>query len=104
MEERKAKKLPEIVWCSGDRDALSVMALGFPVIWLNSESAHLKDAQFAQLEKWAWKVCRIGDIDAPGIRQSHRLCMQFLDLHNVKLPEALTTKRDHRGNPCKDRT
>ncbi|AEV34178.1 hypothetical protein Oweho_3227 [Owenweeksia hongkongensis DSM 17368] len=101
-EERKTKKIPEIVWCSGDRDALSVMALGFPVIWLNSESAILKESQFAQLEKWGWKICRIGDIDAPGIRQSHRLCMQFLDLHNVKLPEELTQKRDHRGNPCKD--
>lgn len=101
-EERKSKKLQEIVWCSGDRDALSVMAMGYPVIWLNSESAKLTAKQFSQLEKWAWKVCRIGDIDAPGLKQSHRLCMEFLDLHNVRLPDELKEKKDHRGNPCKD--
>lgn len=32
-------KLDRIILCSGDRDALNAASFGYPVIWLNSETA-----------------------------------------------------------------
>ncbi len=99
---RKETKLPEIILCSGDRDALSVMSLGYAVIWLNSETATLSHKQFNTISLMTYKVCAIPDIDSTGLRAGHELGMQHLDIHLIKLPMALLKKRDHRGNPCKD--
>lgn len=101
-ESRKSKKLQEVILCSGDRDAFSVMSLGYQVVWLNSETAKLSRKQFADLQSLAWKVISIPDIDTTGVREGHKLAMEHLDLHVLRLPAELKQKRDHRGNPCKD--
>lgn len=101
-EKRKAKKLSEIILVTGGSDALNVAALGYNVIWLNSESAKLLGHQFAQLTRIANEVYNLPDIDATGLRTAHELAITYLDIRTIILPAALREKRDLRGNSCKD--
>ena len=94
--------LPEIILCSGGSDALNLAALDYQVIWLNSESASFTRAQYNSISKFTNKVCLVPDLDSTGKRTAHELCMKFLDLYTIVLPEELTKHKDWRGNPCKD--
>lgn len=98
----KLKKLQEVIICSGESDALNVAAMGFAVVWLNSETAPLLDKTFRKLSELAEKVMYLGDIDATGKRRSHELGMEHLDLFIIRLPDELLKRKDWRGNPCKD--
>jgi len=98
----KEEKLDKIIICSGDSDSLNCAAMGYPVVWLNSESAKLTSKQFKQLTAIAKKVYNVPDLDITGQREGHRLAMQFLDLHTIELPKSLLKILDWRGNPCKD--
>jgi hypothetical protein len=102
-EERKSKKLEAIIICSGDRDALAThAATGHQVVWYNSESKLLTTVEFKELQRLAYNVYYLGDIDETGLRQAHRQGMRHLDLFLIRLPKSLLTKKDHRGSPCKD--
>lgn len=95
-------KLPQIVICSGGSDAINISLLGYPVIWLNSETAMLSQYDYDQLMIITHKLYQLPDIDATGKKAAHALAMKFLDLLTIELPEELKQKRDARGNPCKD--
>tara|TARA_R110001592_G_scaffold323443_1_gene602717 strand:+ start:10962 stop:13781 length:2820 start_codon:yes stop_codon:yes gene_type:complete len=100
---RMDKKLPEIIICGGDRDALSTeAAINTNVVWFNSETAKISKRTMKELETYAYKVYYLGDIDSTGLKVQHKLAMEHLDLHLVRLPEKLQKFKDHRGNPCKD--
>jgi hypothetical protein len=101
-KKKKLPKLPEIVICSGERDALNMAALGYLVVWFNSETYHLDGNQYRTLASLADELYYLGDIDATGRKEAHRIAFQYLDLKVIKLPKELTAKRDQRGNPCKD--
>ncbi|MCK6611577.1 MAG: hypothetical protein L6Q78_11115 [Bacteroidia bacterium] len=101
-EKGKDIKLPEIILCTGGSDALNVAALDYQVIWMNSESAKLKGDKYFQLSKLTEKMCILGDLDATGKRTVHEICMIYLDMRTIQLPDALLDKNDWRGNPCKD--
>ncbi|MBQ2499155.1 MAG: hypothetical protein II523_03975, partial [Bacteroidales bacterium] len=62
--KRKPTKLPEVVICSGERDAVCCKSRGFHPIWLNSETADLSPATFKTLQSMCEKVCNLPDIDA----------------------------------------
>lgn len=98
----KEKKLEEVIICSGGSDALNVAALGYPVLWLNSESATLNNLQYIKIVKYTNKLMNLPDIDITGRREAHRLNMEYLDIYTIELPNELQEKRDMRGNPCKD--
>lgn len=95
-------KLPEIIICSGERDALNVAALGYQVVWFNSETFHISGHQYKQLAEMAEKIYYLPDIDSTGVREAHRLALQYIDIHVIRLPAELAQKRDARGKPCKD--
>ncbi len=101
-EKRKEKKLPEIILVSGGSDALNVAALGYHVVWMNSETAQLRPQDFVALARIADAVYNLPDIDATGIRQAHALALEFLSIRTIWLPEELKKHLDARGNPCKD--
>lgn len=115
-KKKKDYKLSEVILCTGVSDALNVALAagkkqdpatgyeqnGYQVIWLNSETAKLKENQHYDLMIMVDKLYQLGDIDTTGKRQAHALAMQYLDLYNIELPEALLQFRDQRGNPCKD--
>lgn len=100
--KKKETKLPEIIICSGERDALNVAALGYHVVWFNSETFKIDGTQYKKLAEMAEKVYYLPDIDATGRREAHRLAFTYLDIHVIRLPLELQQKRDRRGKPCKD--
>lgn len=101
-EDRKEKKIPELVLCTGGSDALNVAALGFDVVWLNSETAELSAKDVKEFFRIADCVYNLPDIDNTGLREAHKLAMEYLAIRTIWLPEALKSFRDGRGNPCKD--
>lgn len=101
-EERKEKKIDEIVLCTGGSDALNVAALGYEVVWLNSETAKLSGDQFKSIIKICNRFCNLPDIDATGKRTAHELNMVYLDVCIIVLPAKLADTKDWRGNSCKD--
>lgn len=101
--KKKTKtRLTEIIICSGGSDALNVAALGYQVAWLNSETAQLNTWQYARLRGITDRLYLLPDIDTSGMKAAMALCEQYLDLHLIELPKALSQRRDIRGNACKD--
>lgn len=96
------EKIPEVIICTGGSDALNVAALGYSVLWLNSETATLHAGQWLNLVVKAEKVMQLPDIDATGRREAHKMAMEYLDIYTIELPSELLSKNDERGNPCKD--
>lgn len=103
-ETPSPEKLPELIIASGDRDALNVASFGYPVVWLNSETALLSDKQYKELEKYADTIYLLPDIDSTGKKAAIRQGLTHLDLHIIWLPESLRKFKDNRGNPRKDFT
>lgn len=102
FDESKCK-LPEVVICSGERDALCVRSHGYHPVWLNSETALLTSSQMRTLHQYAEVIYNIPDIDSTGIRAGVELAKRFIDLHTVWLPQQTMNKyTDHRGKRLKD--
>jgi len=105
-KKRKKKsadyKLPEVILCSGFSDAINVALAGYHVIWLNSESAKLQQYQYDKISMKVVTFYYLSDLDETGKKMAHNICMQYLDIFNIELPQALQKFRDRRGNPCKD--
>jgi hypothetical protein len=96
------EKLDQVIYCSGGSDGMNVAMIGYEVVWGNSETAKISDKQYKSLKKIAEKVMILGDIDETGIRETHRLAMEYLELYTIELPEELKQRPDRRGNPSKD--
>ncbi|GAB2572015.1 primase-helicase family protein [Spirosoma areae] len=106
-EEKKKKrseefKLPELMLLSGGSDALNVAALGYHVVWKNSETDTLNERDYKTMEGMAETLYQLPDLDPTGVASAHRLAMEHLDLRTIWLPDWLNQKRDWRGNACKD--
>ncbi len=100
-KKKKQTKLDKIIICSGESDSLNVAALGYNVVWLNSETAELKPWQFQDLIRKCEQLYYLGDIDSTGLKMQHKLGMKFLPLRMVELPLSLL-KQKYKGKPCKD--
>lgn len=93
--------LPAIIIGSGDRDSLNIDSMGYPVLWLNSESATLEYDEYASIKKYTHQVYYLGDIDGQGIAQGIALALKFIDLKVIWLPDYVRTA-SYRGKPGKD--
>lgn len=101
-EERvKDPKLDDVIIAGGDRDALNVASLGYPVVWLNSETAQLDYETYSELKDYAYNVYNLGDIDETGIKETVKLALQYIHIKIIWLPEWLK-KFSYRGKHCKD--
>lgn len=94
--------LENVIICSGDRDSLNVAALGYNVIWQNSETAKLSFETMLKLKGMCTNIYNLPDIDITGKRMGHELAMFFIELKTIWLPEELKGHKDWRGNACKD--
>ena len=97
-------KLKSIVMCSGDRDSMNVAALGFDVIWRNSESADLDHKTYNTISSRCDQFYNLPDIDLTGKKKAVELGLKFLELKTIWLPKQLSEFKDFRGNHCKDVT
>lgn len=102
ISKKKEWKFDEVIICTGGSDALNIAALGYQVVWLNSETAILTHKQWKVLKDRAKAVYYCGDIDSTGIREAHELGMEYLEIRNIRLSDELLTKKDRKGNGCKD--
>lgn len=100
--KKRIPKLDEIIICAGERDAMNVAAMGYQVVWFNSETFHISGTQYKSMAQYAEKIFYLPDIDTTGRQEAHRLAFQYLDMYVIRLPKELSAKKDHRGNPCKD--
>ena len=102
-DEKELVRLPEIIICTGGSDALNVAAMGYQVVWYNSETVKKEDVNFAKLKGMAYRVYYLGDLDATGKDEALKLGLQYLELHLIDLPERLKQYRDDKnGKVCKD--
>ncbi len=98
----EAKKLPEAVICSGERDSLCVRSLGYQPLWFNSETYQVSESEWKQIAKYAETIYNIPDIDATGRLKGRELALKYIDIHTIWLPESLLSYKDNRGKPRKD--
>ncbi len=107
-EDEDDVKLQDIIMCSGGSDALNVAALGFEVVWFNSETVKPWNIDIKKLKGWAHRVYNLPDIDATGKSKAFELALYHLDIHTIYLPDSLrhikTGKFDDENRPkyCKD--
>lgn len=104
QELKKKTKLDYVFICAGERDALNCIGMGYPAVWMNSETAELSDFSFNKLSKYAEKVINIPDIDDTGIRKAYERALQHWRLYTILLPNWVSESKDRRGYPCKDLT
>jgi len=97
-------KIESIFLCSGERDALNLASLGKRVICLNSETAYLSIEKYKYIQNRCKTLYNVPDIDNTGHIMGKHFALQFLKVKTIWLPEELKTKKDFRGNPCKDLT
>ena len=93
-----------LVICSGPRDAISTyFHSDAHVVFPHSESVQLSPMVIRQLFKISASVYVMYDIDKTGIREMHRLALDYPDLRVLYLPEDLKELSDARtGKQCKD--
>ena len=106
-ELRKASKacndkLPAAIICSGERDALCCLSLGFQPVWFNSETYRVEESDIREIMNYADVLYNIPDIDETGIRKGKELALRFIDIKTIWLPASLHNYHDHRGKPRKD--
>lgn len=98
----REEKLDEAFICSGERDALCCKSMGYPPLWLNSETKPLSEKRYREIMKYVKVLYNVPDLDETGRKMGTRLALQYIDVHTVWLPETLQTFKDNRGRPRKD--
>lgn len=98
------EKLHEVFLCSGERDALNCAGMGYPAIWLNSETAAFGEKEMSQVMRYTEKLINIPDLDATGMQAAYRRSLENWELYTLILPEWLPQYKDRRGKPRKDLT
>lgn len=104
VSEEEEEKLPEVFLCSGERDALNCAGMGYPAIWLNSETAAFGEKEMSQVMRYTEKLINIPDLDATGMQAAYRRSLENWELYTLILPEWLPQYKDRRGKPRKDLT
>lgn len=97
-----SERFEEIILCSGGSDAINVAALGYRVVWMNSETAKLGKDTIVAISKLCKNFYNLPDIDMTGKDAAKALAFQYLDIRTIWLPAALAQQSDARGNACKD--
>lgn len=91
-------KMKRLVLCSGPRDAMQMWAAtDAHVLWLNSESAGIKDgvveewlqALLVKMTQVAANVYVCYDIDATGMADSGAIALENANVHWVRLPKEM---------------
>ncbi|WP_304137357.1 primase-helicase family protein [Mesonia mobilis] len=86
-ENERYHKFKTVILVVGDRDGLNVSSMGFPVIWLNSETAKLQWGDYQRLLEIAENVCYCGDLDETGVKQTIKLALDYTDIKIIWLPD-----------------
>ena len=97
------EKLSEVLLVSGGSDAVNALSMGYQPVWLDSETRQLTAVQLAFLQKYAYKVIAIPDIDETGTRMGISLAKNLPTLYTSWLThDDFYGTHDNRGRQCKD--
>lgn len=103
---KKTNQLPErfneIVLVSGGSDAMNVAAMGYRVVWMNSETAKLQYADIDNINNISEKFYNLPDIDPTGRDAAKELAWNNIDIYTIWLPKELAMRSDGKGGNCKD--
>ncbi len=102
VENQESLIWDKLIICSGPSDALNVHNAGYHVCWPNSETAQLKEYDFAQLHEFAKDIYLLYDIDDTGLANMLKIGLSFLDVKLIFLPKELRQLKTKRGGQCKD--
>lgn len=86
---------------SGERDAMNMAGAGYPVVWMNSETAEMSEDTYGFLMSCVKTLYYVPDLDATGLAAARRLCLRYTDIRMIVLPEEVRQRR-YRGKPGKD--
>lgn len=100
-DEDSIKRLPCVIMCSGERDAMVAAYHGYCPVWRNSETEKLSRKNYAALTGVAGTVINIPDADETGIRCAAELAMEYMEIQTAYLPGWLAEYSDN-GKPRKD--
>ena len=99
----KEKKLPRAVLCSGERDALCLMARGEMPVWLNSETIKLTQQMLSQIKEYVYEVYYLPDCDETGLDRGRNNAFEYMELRTIWLPrEELHRRNGDQQKPMKD--
>lgn len=96
------EKFKRILLCSGGSDSLNAAAMGYRVIWMNSETARLSEKDVKRINKICYELCNLPDIDHTGRTAAKELAWEHIDIKTIWLPNDLARKSDGKGGTCKD--
>jgi hypothetical protein len=99
---KKYEKFDKMLLCSGGSDAINAAALGYRVIWKNSESEEVSKSDVSKIYKYAYNFYNLPDVDHPGRKAAKALAWKYIDVYTVWLPDWLTKKSNRKGGMCKD--
>ncbi|WP_315055183.1 hypothetical protein [Chryseobacterium indoltheticum] len=104
--DKKTEKVRRVVICSGDRDSINMASTNKAdaVVWFNSETAEVTEAQIGLLFKYANEVINVPDLDPTGVEAGKKIALEHMDVKTAWLPEDITKRKDFRGNAFKDFT
>lgn len=98
-----AFKLDEIVIASGESDCINFWAyVSVPSVCLDSETSILTTSLYIHLKSMAKKIYLCYDLDETGTNKAKEICLEYVDIHWIKLPQELTGRKDWRQTKCKD--
>ena len=92
-EKETYEKFKNVIIAGGDRDGLNISSLGYPVIWLNSETAKLDYKTYKLLLEIADNVCYCGDLDLTGVKETIKLALDFIHIKIIWLPNWIKAKK-----------
>lgn len=100
--KNKNTPLEKVVLCSGGSDAVNLLSYGYTPIYLNSETADFSKESYSKIMRYVQpgELYLMFDKDNTGIKQFNEICIRFLDIKGVCLPEM--NCKDNRGNSFKD--
>ena len=114
VANKEGEKLQYLIIGSGEHDCMNIASYSefnaetgryenpYRVVWMNSETAKIKETVMRRLRKLARQIVNIPDIDNTGIEAGNRIARENIDVLIFKLPSWINTINDDRGNPCKD--
>lgn len=96
-------RMDEIVIASGESDCINFWAyVDVPAICLDSETSKFTSYLYHELREYAKKIYICYDLDDTGNKRAFDICMEFIDIHWIRLPQELKNRSDWRQKICKD--
>lgn len=101
-EPLKPEKL-KVMFCSGEKDSVNCLSLGYYPLWFNSETETITGAMWKNIRAYADEIFNIPDLDKTGVEKARERALTYLELETAWLPDDIR-KSNFNKKPGKDLT